>query len=60
MMRKLKLTLEKGEYNVLFKINIYKKKMSLVLDDNKFLRIKWHRLSGKVDYIFESEDDGLI
>ena len=39
-MRKLKLTLEKREYNVLFKINIYKKKMSLVLDDNKFLRIK--------------------
>lgn len=43
-MRKLKLTLDKGEYNALFKINIYKKKMTIDLDGDKFLRIKWHAL----------------
>ena len=43
-MRKLKLTLDKGEYNALFKINIYKKKMTIGLDGDKFLRIKWYAL----------------
>ena len=59
-MRKLRLVLDKGDYNALFSINIYKKRMSLALDGDRFLRVKWHRLSGKVDYIFETEDDGLI
>lgn len=58
--RKLKLVLDKGEYNALFTINIYRKRMSFALEEDRFLRVKWHRLSGKVDYIFETEDDGLI
>ncbi len=59
-MRKLKVILDKGEYNVLFKINIYKKKMVIDLDEDKILKVTWHRISGKVDYEYVSEEDCLI
>lgn len=58
--RKLKLELDKGEYNVLFKINIYKNRTTIVLNEEKYVKITWNRLTGKVCLSYDKPPGELI
>lgn len=46
--KSLTITIDKGEYDILFKSGFRKKKYHAVLNDNKQLEIGWSRLWGTI------------
>ncbi|WP_400229271.1 hypothetical protein [Methanomethylophilus alvi] len=58
--RKLKLSLDKGEYSIFFKSSIRKNTTNVNLDRDVYLRVGWNRVMGKIVVDTVENPDELI